>query len=298
MTIYKLLLSAFAAFMLCSGLPAFAQTNFYDSTGSAYGNLYYKDKPQTVAVSLTGGAGLGPGQFVLHLSLPDALNGCPKVSDFSHEARFHDIYLDVEIKDYAIDMRNLTSAPHYDCDQRQRYPTADIILDTNDLARRGIRQIRLRRGYFTDYFDIEMNDRYVRLQPSDTEIPDYMRYRQQKIYNVKNTLNRWFYPDNTVILYVPDADDDQYIKTSLDTLARQHGMEPLENIYKGFTSPLVLPHFYYYVDKTKTLTKGNTIPDGVAIGTVMADKKTYGLYGDDIIQEDLAVFAKTPGIYE
>lgn len=278
--------------------PAPKRSDYYDQEGQPYSSLYFKKRAATLGISLVRMDGLEPGQFVLRLTAGDAVSGCARLSNPAYEVKFQDIYMDVRVDEYIVDMRNQTGAPHYGCNQGVQVPTVEIPLSRDDLRSRNIQRIRFNNGPFIDYYDIRLDDHRIQLLPSESERPGMARYRPQKIANVRNPLIHWFYPANTVILYVPGAaGQTPGLRTNLDAMARGMGLEPLENQMPAFKSPLIQSNYYYYVDTKGRLNRPG-LSEGISIGNVNVTQAVYGMKGDEAITNDLQVFARRPGMYE
>lgn len=279
--------------------PVPRRSDYYDQDGQSYGSLYFKKRASTLGIALIGMEGLDPGQFVLRLTAGDGVSGCARISNPAYEVTFQDIYMDVKVDEYVVDMRHQTGASHYACNQTYQLPTVQIPLSRDDLRNRKIQRIRFNNGPYIDYYDVYLDDHRVQLLPAESEIPGKARYRPQKINNVRNPLLHWFYPEGTVILYVPDASSsDKDVRASLDAMAASKGLEPLEKWIPEFQPPVLKAGYYYYVDKKGKMLRQSGLSDGVQIGTISVSRTYYGLRGDEAMNQDMQVIAKTPGMYE
>ena len=254
--IFRLLTIAFLTF---AALPAHAQTaatdSLYDSEGQPYGKSYYKKNAPGLSVALVRQPELGPEFFVLRLSSTENYTGCPKFSALPFEVGFNGNTLTVKIGKYTVDMRNLTSAPHYDCDTTSKVPSAEIPLSREDLKSRAVKTVRLESESGSRTYNLELTDTHVRFVPGDAALPGESYYRDQKIPGRRSSLIYWFYPADTVILSAPAAKPEENVTAALDILATQKGYARLDIIYPDFKSPLADSRQAYYVREKKEPVK-------------------------------------------
>ena len=268
-------------------------------SGNSYSNKYYQKHPTGILIALKRADGLAPRQFILSLSAKDAVTGCARLGNLGFESAFSDIYLNIKIDAYTVDMRNPTATPPAGCDRRYQVPKAEIILSLDDLAAHKTQHIRFKTGMFTDNFVVDLGDNSIQISPAQNgTTSEFSRYQPQKIPHVKNPLSLWFYPEGTLILYAPDAPGGLNLRPYMDELAAQSGLVPLESALPGFTPPVDTPYVFYYLDKEKRLAATPGIDGGVPAGKIMAQTKFYGLKGDELTPRTLNVMARTPGLYE
>ncbi len=299
----KLLACAILAAAFLNTAPLRAQmpemnNGFYDEKGEPYSSQYFRKTPNRVSLSLQRWPGLQPGKFILHLSTENTVSGCPKLSDLAYETGFRAPYLDITIYDYVVDMRDHPGTKGSSCASGPRNPTADIVLDRDEMIAQGIKRVRFKLNDMADYYDVMIDRQHVWLKPGQSEIPVVQRFRPQKISMIGNPLVHWFYPDKTVILYVPGATGDMDVRDAVMTLAKSNDLEPLENVMPDFSSPVKRPNYYYFIEKKAHLTKNVDIGSGLSVGTVPVEKTIYGLNGDEMAEGSVEVFANSPGLYE
>ena len=215
------------------------------------------------------------GEAVLRLSTVVNLTGCPKVHPLRHDVEVNDIYLDVVVKGYTVDFRDMPKAPQYECKQNIQYSAADIPLDRKLIEDNKIQQIRLvlDRGLGSDYYYINLGKDTLEITP-----------RSQKIFKPgrapqggQSALKYWYYPENTLILSAPAAPAMQRDDTVMN-YANQAGLLPLTSIIPDFVAPTGQEGRHYYVDGTGNVAKKVTSRDNTAL--------------DDVI------LARRPGLYE
>ena len=215
------------------------------------------------------------GEAVLRLSTIVNLNGCPKVNPLRHVVEVNDIYLDVVVKGYTVDFRDMPNAPQYECKQNVQYSAADIPLDRKLIEDNKIQQIRLvlDHGLGSDYYYINLGKDALEITP-----------RSQKIFKPgraphggDSALKYWYYPENTLILSAPAAPAMQRDDTVMD-YANQAGLIPLASLIPDFVAPAGQEGRHYYVDGTGNVAKKVTSRDNTPL--------------DDVI------LARRPGLYE
>jgi hypothetical protein len=174
----------------------------------------------------------------------------------------------------------------------------DVVLDRDDLIKNNVNTVRLQMGRGIDIYDLSVNEERAIMTPSASTSGITSSSAAQNIPDVINAMTHWFYPENTLILWVPNADPKENLQPKLDEMADKMGLVPLDSIYPDFQSPLLSKNFYYYVDK-----KGGTAAKIAAgkpesIGTVTLLKSRYGLVADETVEDEAIVFARRPDIYE
>ncbi len=271
---------------------------YYDDQGEPYGSKYFLARPDRVFVSLQRREDLPADYFILRVSLDNAMSGCPKMSKMSADVEFVDRILEIEVFDYSVDMRGLPQNPHYECGGAQEVPAAEIVLGKEELLKRNTDMIRMRLGKLTDFFDVDISEDWVMISPAQRTGALNKFYQPLRMPGVINPLRLWFYPENTVILTVPDANKQGGSSKGLSEAASRMGLVPLTDIIYDFKSPLAAGGHYYYVDE-----KGDVaakVPQGVRrkIGSIAVEKTVYGLEGDEVVTEQTDIFARRPGPYE
>src|SRR5690606_7021713 len=155
-------------FVLILSLPLVAQAQ-YDEYGVPYSNKYYQRSPARIAMALMRHPTLDDGFFILHLTASDnAYGGCIKFSELPYDISFKDIYMDLTVEAYTVDMRDSGQGPHYNCPEHAKAPTASVVLSKDLLRQNNVQRIRLKTvGGLTQYYDLELGDHRVRLRPSE-----------------------------------------------------------------------------------------------------------------------------------
>jgi hypothetical protein len=214
------------------------------------------------------------GEAMLRISTIVNLSGCPKVNPLRHVVEVNDIYLDVVIKGYTVDFRELPKAPQYECKQNIQYSAADIPLDRKLIEDNNIQQIRmvLDRGLGSDYYYVNVGKDTIEITPRTQKIFKPARAPQSG----QSALKYWYYPENTIILSAPAAPAGKRDDAVID-FANQSGLIPLVNLMPDFTMPAGQEGRHYYVDGTGSIAKKITSRDNAPLNDVVLARRP-GLY--------------------
>lgn len=270
-----------------------------DPMGVPYSSKYWTGKPSDNVIALIRKPELTEDQFILRITDPHPITGCADISNYGYTTQYRDIYLDIRLGNLTVDMRNQPQYAHFQCNQQMKVPVADIVMNRQDLVKNETQQIRLHNGNDTNYYNISLHDDKVLILPDAADVSVTRRFKPHAMPGKKTSLVYWFYPLGTLVLWVPGAENTPEMLEKLRAFAADHGLVPLESVFPDFESPLSSSKYHYFVDPTGSLA--NSDPDlvnGKQIGTVGITKRIYGLYKDEYEPEQMAVYAKTPGMYE
>lgn len=252
-----------------------------------------------MAVSLLRNPDMPEGHFILRLSPENRLiTGCIGIDDMAYSANYTANALNIEITGTDSHTENLPLNPHLECNGNVQTPKADIPLSRDDLLARGIRHIRFQAGALMDMYELNVSKQNVSLSPSLMKQSGEQVIKPQKTYGIKDFTKLWFYPEGTVIAFVPGIEPGRKIRNQVDTLMSRNGFEPLENRYPAFQSPLAMPYHYYYVDKNAKLSQLSSVDSGYPFGHITVDNKVYGLNADKIVGKNVPVFVRHPDTFE
>lgn len=295
--------------LLAAGMNVPVSAQNTDAYGEPYSSKYYREQPSRVGLALMRHPDLPPGKFVIYLTTQNNITGCVKFGNLEHEAIFKQKTLEIIVESYTVDMRNLTKAPHYDCYQGIKNPSAKIVLDRDDIIDRGLEKVVFKTGRRGEEYDIKINDQFVRLMPAQRRAsgspltkqaaPAPRRFENLSISGVKNSLIHWFYPEGTMILTIPDAKPDQDTAAAMVDFMRKNNLTPIEDILPDFRQPTTTTQVYYVVDKKGTFAHQPQMKSGgMVIGAVEVEDTLYGLHHDYAAGEALTVMARLPGAYD
>lgn len=245
---------------------------------------------RTMSVSLVRDPALPEGGFILRLLYQGtSMSGCPKLNNPAFETEYVGPFVNITVEDVTID----ENVSYRDCNAVAQSPKADVIMNRQELADKGVEKVQINNGDFKETFKVILTDHSVALE-QDCSLGCGLVARPQKIYGSKDSLRLWFYPAGTVILYVSSTGDVPDADRKVRDMAAQRGLTPLTDIISDFSSPLARAGMFYYVDgKGLYLREGEAGP--VPVGAVQLDKTIYGLHGDETIPQDAVVFARRPG---
>lgn len=277
----------------------------YDENGEPYSDMWYrKESLPHMAIVMLRRPEFKTGQFLLRLIPREGTTGCVKFSKIPSTVDFKEDAVDITLEDFRVDSRRLTLAPEYNCDLHPKNPTADIILDRDDLTAKGIKFLRLKIshpgdkvGMTADTYDIDINKQRIRLKPDKLMQRTTLRFNPYQLSNIRTPLTHWFYPEGTVILYVPGAKDPN-IADQVISMAKAKGLEPINDEWPDFYSPLASNDQWFFIDKKGAVTKNADINEGTVAGTVQISETIYGLEKDEKRTKDIPVFARKPNSYE
>ena len=281
------------------GVDHFGNSTQMDEYGVPYSSKYFKAYPEENMISLIRMPNLNEDQFVLRIADTKAISGCVEMSDFAYFAEYQDIYLDIEIDSMVVDMRDQPQYAHLHCNTKAKTPVADVIINRNELMTNQVEKIRLHNGMNTNYFNVDITKDRVKVLPDLTDLSRNQKFKPGSNPKRNTSLVYWFYPVNTVILWIPEFEPKSDVLEKLDNFAQTKGLVPLEQVIYEFKSPLKDKRFRYYVDTNGSLAEhGDALADGTAIGTIKYEKLVYGLEKDEFELDESPVYAKKPGIYE
>ncbi|MBU0860097.1 MAG: hypothetical protein KJ667_09170 [Alphaproteobacteria bacterium] len=275
-------------------------TTGLDPSGEPYSNQYYLTMPDRVGLMLLRSSELGPDGFVLRLSMFDAHTTCAKMGPLNTETSYDNMYMDITVASYQVDMRDAPKNPQA-CDMKTQTPSADIVLNKAELQSRGTTKIRFHYMNYSDVFNIEIGDHFVKLdpvKPKATSRNAANTYKPLSAYQVGSPLELWFLPENTLALYAPAVPQDKNVGADIEALAKGRGLLPITNAVPDFIAPRTTPQAYYFTDPQdmylKTL-KGNK---AAVFAPLRLSRTVYGLHGDEVAYQSYDVYMKKPGLYE
>lgn len=211
------------------------------------------------------------GEAVLRLSTVVSLSGCMKVEPLRHDVEVNDMYLDVVVKGYDVNLIDSKKG----CPQGAQQSIADIPLDRQLIADNGIEQIRLvlDRGLGSDYYLVNLGTDRLELTPTS-----------QKIFKPGKrpaggqiALSHWYYPKETLVLTAPRPGVNQETGI-IEAFAKAYDLTPLVQLMPDFIVPSGQPGRYYYVDTTGAMAATIVNTNNVTVGD--------------------GIYARRPGLYE
>lgn len=294
---------ALAVGLLCAAGGALAQpkvTSGLDPSGEPYSNRYYLTMPSKVGVLLLRSAELGDGNFVIRLSMMDQRSSCADAGPLNTEHKFDNMYLDITVASYVVDMRNAPAHPGQ-CDRAPQTPYADILLNRDEMRGRGIKKVRFHYMNFTDTFDVEYGTHSIKLgkaaaMPARKNVAN--AYVPHAAYGIGTPLELWFLPENTIALYAPAVPQGLDANAEIEALAKGRGLLPVTQSVPDFVPARTTPQIYYFTDPQNMYLKKLARGSAEVFAQLRVPKTVYGLHGDSIAYDYYDVYMKKPGLYE
>lgn len=306
-TLSKWIIFALCLLALPLPSPAHAQDEdisesmTYDHTGSATANseqmrnmqkrsmgdrgYIYPDK---VEVSITHQSYMEDNQFGLQMSVPDLVSGCFKFSPLEYEANFVDPYfLDIKIKRYRRTAPEGVEAQKQ-CDSGNKMATALMVLDKEDLIKRGTKEIRFSTTNASDTYKIIIDDAHVELIAKSM-----MAFRVKNTGGEKDRLSYSFSSDKTVALYVPMARPGEDFTQQIIEFARNRAMTPLAEGSVAWGGNGLAT--YYFEDNTGHILAQIGEKGYADVGKISVNRAADGATGRTDIPVSLSVFVTRPG---
>jgi len=250
-------------------------------------------QPKILHVSLTKPAYAEDSQFAIELSTGDVVSGCWKVSQIGHKASFTEAgYMDIEITPYtrqAID--------NGDCPSGTQTPKGQIILDKDDLSKRGVKNIRFRNGNVIDRYEIMTHSNRVELKPNTK-----VGFKPTRL--VGEGKDRMILPMNgekIIALHIPMLKHGADIKNEINIFARRNNLEPLSqeklshygmNGGKGTSASGP----YLFTDTNNMFFGQLSGQNYVEVGSINIDQMHDGMNGVGAVQKPIKVFATKAGM--
>lgn len=258
--------------------------------GGGAGQSYHAFKTlDHVLISLGRDTDQWNSNFTLRLTGKQATSACATVGPIDYEMTQSASVLEITIHGYSLQGQRRPK----NCTPVTGVPTVNIPLNGAELKYKGVTAIRFDTGLGFETFTLDIEKEYARLHPGKNDT-DQTVMEMARVSGVIDPLYRWFYPTNTIVLYAPKASKDTDIQDEIARFAQSHNLKPLSDKLPDFTPPLAGNDYYYYVDKSGKYAK--VAP--AQIGTITVKEKTYGLHDDVWKDKTLAVYARTPRMYE
>jgi hypothetical protein len=216
------------------------------------------------------------GEAVLHLAAPVSYTGCPRVSNLEHTVNITTGNLEVDVKKFTIDFRNLPHAPGTPCKQSFQVSSADIPLDRKLIEDNKIKMISINvpGGLPGQIYDVTLEGDTLTLTP-----------RPRKTFGIRGISHKAtgpiefrYYPKNTIVLSAPVAHGDAR-KKIVEDFAKSNDLVALSTVSEGFQPRSGHDEVYYYIDDRNRLNAD-------------AKDKIVGKNGD------IDIYARIPNKYE
>ncbi len=236
------------------------------------------------------------GQIILRAAFAVSTSGCAKFEMPSHQTKIEGNILNIYMNSPTLVSTGMPSHPEYECGGSAQQPYSDIVLSKWLFTENNITKIAiqdLEYGLRKDFI-VNLTASYIEIYPASEHDANMAVFQPQSLTYNTTPLKFWFYPQNTVILYVPMANDKDDLSTAITAIADKNGWKPLIQSLPSFRSPITNPNYFYYttngdIDVSESAAK---------IGTIQTTETVYGLIGDEMETKTLDVFMKSPSLYE
>ncbi len=246
--------------------------------------------PQSVHVSLVHYPYMDDNQFGIQMAVPDVVSGCYKITPLGYEAKFVEpFFLDIEVKKY----RRVApeGAPgRTTCDQKNQMSTALMVLDKEDLIKRGTQEIRFSSEIARDTYKIMIDDSQVTLIPKSM-----MMFKAQNMTGpLKDRLVYSFASDKMVALHVPMAEPGEDVGEQVTAFAKLRALKPASEDGNAVMTGNGTATYYFY-------DEGGHIRDKIGengyaeLGKIQVNRPYDGPEGRTEIPVELSVFVTRPG---
>ncbi|MGH1456961.1 MAG: hypothetical protein ACRBDI_09285 [Alphaproteobacteria bacterium] len=223
-------------------------------------------------------------KFTMRIAAYEEVTGCASMSQSKVTVKDTLESKNIEVKESEIKLDNKTPRyTNYDCDIKSNSSYFDIILDRDDLIKRGIKKIKLTSEDYGDFTtaDIEVTEQKIDFK-TKTADGDYL-------------LTYWFLPENTVILHTPYANSNLDTKDLIKSYARQRGLLPVEERFEGYMLPYDAKHYAMFIDRWNRIIRHIEDPEQhTVIGGINAARTVYGVNGPVEEPVHLDVYAFLP----
>ena len=276
-----------------------AVNGFAADTGVKVTNSrFLPSNPGQIKLSFVRLSHMAPNQFIIRAAFSVATSGCDQFIMPPSRTHVEGNILNIFLQSPALVNINPPKHPEYECSGKAQQPYTDIVLSGWLINENNINKIAITNEEYglRKEFIINLTSSFIEIYPASGHDAGMIAFQTQNLQHNTNALKFWFYPMNTVILYVPMADDKQDLSKEVAELARKKGFKSLEKTLLGFTKPITNPNYFYYVDTKQD--SGTVIDSPQKLGTIQTTETVYGLMDDEIQTKELDVFMKTPGLYE
>lgn len=239
------------------------------------------------SINLARGAGNNP---VLRISQPVSASGCFNISMPKPETSFQGPMLWVNVGAPTITIDKTVRYAHIDCPQAPQAVQSDVVLNRDRLIENKVRRMTLKNDFGIDNYTVNLTDSKLELIPQSSTL-----FKPNRQIKNKNPLVFWFYPENTVVLNVPQAKANDMISDDLNKLASAKGLINLSSVVKDFPQNDTPDKSFYFVDPSGITTKSLSEGGSIHFGEVKTFETFYGPDGAYEQPKALAVFAKLPG---
>lgn len=220
------------------------------------------------------------GDFILRIASPFPVTGCVVMEPPAVQIEENPPVLSLTVTEGGAYADHSKRNPQYECSTGLNLSYADVLLNRDDLIDDGINRIMIQgKGTAAKTLDVDINEHRVILRNPGAE------------------LVHWFYPDNTVTLYVPALKGAQDVKEEIRKLGISKGLVPLDSVIKNFAPRRDFGSTHvYFVDPAGLLSREIKVAGGpVLAGKAQSYEIFHGPQGEYKRPKDVQVYARLPG---
>ncbi|MCB1532658.1 MAG: hypothetical protein KDJ35_07300 [Alphaproteobacteria bacterium] len=228
---------------------------------------------------------------VLRISQPIASSGCMKAEMPAPEMLDQGATLRAKIGAPIVSLYKPLPGSGEDCTQSMSTIYTDIVLNRDDLIENNVRRLTLANDFGVEHYAVEVSESALTLHAESNP----KLFKPNTHIPGKDPLVYYFYPENTLVLSVPQAKPDQDIYEQVKNLATRRGLIPLQSVVKDFRVLDEDRKVFYFVDQSGRMAKDLTPGQKKPIGQVSIQKMYQGPNGPYATDLNLNVYARLPG---
>ncbi len=246
-------------------------------------------EPQEIHLSFVHYDYMEPRQFGIVMSVPNAVTGCYTFTPLQYQASFIDQnYMDIKVESYRrLQQKNVHVVA--DCNKRNQTVSALVVVNSDDLKKRNIQEIRFSNARGTDRFKINITKQSI------TFIPNSMvAFKSQSLTGInKDRIVHFFEGKESIVaLHVPMATRNEDVRNTLHKLAYQSSLTPILDHEALDTSGK--DNIFYFIDPNNSLLKDVNSDGYLELGEISVKRPYLSQTGVAGITKKLKVFATRP----
>lgn len=239
----------------------------------------------------------GPQDIRFRVMTPVAVTGCIKIKQPVMEITKSAPNIKVRMTSAEIRMDKSVRYAHFQCDLQNRFAYADILLNRDELISGAYRQLNL-QGVAGSFSNISLDVNEHRIVATTKPMSPLNPGGSYFVGGGGGIATYWFYPENTIVLNVASREATETTRSAISDIAKNAGLTPLDEVYKDFTPDPYNEQNLYFVDTDGRFAKKMQTDKPVLFDTISASETFYGAQGAYEKPEEVAVFAKLPGVYD
>ena len=233
-----------------------------------------------------------PDEATLRFSQPSATSGCADIVMAPPEIMKQGSMMWVTL---GAPMLAIDKSPRYDhdgCAGGSSVVQTDLVLNRSELLADKVKKITFRNDFGMDNYNVQITPSKITLIPESKTL--FMANTQIR---GRDVLTHWFYPEGTIVLSAPGAEENGETYEQIKSLAMSKGLIPLQSLVKGFGEAATKDKFYFS-DPAGNLSTGLDRNKGNVIGTIKKPETFYRANGPEQAFKNINVYAKLPGALE